>query len=94
MHFAAFLMVLSCLTWVHSNRSAVLLLILTKMFLALFWSKTAFYSGGTKFDIAACIVSLPFVRPAIRGKATFESFGASMIAPVIVAPIRHVLLLH
>ena len=31
----------------YSNRSAVLPLILTKMFLALFWSETAFYSRRT-----------------------------------------------
>jgi hypothetical protein len=37
----------------YSNRSAVLPLILTKMFLALFWSETAFYSRRT-ITVTAC----------------------------------------
>ena len=94
---AAFLMIVWAKPFkgpVLCNRSAVLPLILTKILLALFRSETAFYSRRNKFGIAAaCIVSPPDARPAIRGNATFRSFAESMIAPVIVAPIRHVLLL-
>ena len=69
----------------YSNRSAVLPSIITKMFLALFWSETTFYSRrGNSSGISAWTF-------AVVRSAEYEGWqhliAASVIALVIVAPI-------